>query len=235
MQPSLDVRLLRNFEMCLNGCRIVLPQGTQRLITFLALERMAVDRRFAAERLWPDNTAKRASANLRSALWQGNRAAGRTVIECCGPTLRLRAETSIDFRVALAQARRLDLGEGTQSDAAAMITTLSSPLLPDWSDDWLVFERERWNQVRLHALEKLAHQLKLEHDYVQALEAALAAVAIEPVRESAHRTLIEIYLAEGNGACALKHYQYYRGLLRRELGVAPSRQILRLVQDQASS
>jgi DNA-binding SARP family transcriptional activator len=129
----------------------------------------------------------------------------------------------------------LELGEQQLPIPSTMVKILSRPLLPDWTDDWLVFERERWNQVRLHALEKLAQQLTLEQDYLQALEAALAAVAIEPVRESAHRTLIEVYIAEGNGACAVKHYHYYKGLLRRELGVSPSRQIVRLVQNLVSS
>lgn len=106
---------------------------------------------------------------------------------------------------------------------------LSHALLPDWPDEWLLLDRERWDQVRLHSLETLAQHLMSEKRYLPALEAAFAAVAIEPVRESAHRTVVEIYLAEGNSACALKHYQRYRGLLQRELGVTPSRQMTRLI------
>ena len=65
--------------------------------------------------------------------------------------------------------------------------------------------------------------------YLRALEAGLAAIAIEPVRESAHRTVIEVYIAEGNAGCALRHYHRYRGLIRRELGVGPSREMVQLV------
>jgi DNA-binding SARP family transcriptional activator len=113
---------------------------------------------------------------------------------------------------------------------AEISAALSQELLPDWCDDWLLLERERWDQARLHALETLARQLMSTERFLPALEAALVAVAIEPIRESAHRAVIEIHLAEGNSACAMKHYQRYRGLLHRELGVAPSRRMIRLIE-----
>ena len=92
-------------------------------------------------------------------------------------------------------------------DYQDLIPALSQSLLPDWLDEWLILDRERWDQVRLHALENLARLLMIAEKYLPALEAALAAVAIEPVRESAHRTVVEVYIAEGNSACALRHYQ----------------------------
>ena len=93
----------------------------------------------------------------------------------------------------------------------------------------MLFERERWHQFRLHALENLAAQLQAEERYLDALQTALAAIAIEPIRETAHRIVIGIHLAEGNTASALKHYQHYRGLLQRELGVVPSVRMDQLV------
>jgi DNA-binding SARP family transcriptional activator len=33
---------------------------------------------------------------------------------------------------------------------------------------------------------------------------------------------MEVHIAEGNLACAIKQYQHYRQLMERELGVAPS-------------
>ena len=55
-----------------------------------------------------------------------------------------------------------------------------------------------------------------------AVQAGLAAVAGEPLRESAHRILIEAYLAEGNVAEAIRQYASYRHTLYDELGVEPS-------------
>ena len=56
----------------------------------------------------------------------------------------------------------------------------------------------------------------------------------EPIRESAHRTVIEIHIAEGNSACAIKHYQRYQSLLQRELRVLPSQRMDRLVRTLGS-
>jgi DNA-binding SARP family transcriptional activator len=61
------------------------------------------------------------------------------------------------------------------------------------------------------------------------VQVGLAAVAAEPLRESAHRLLIQGHLAEGNLAEAVRQYDFYRTLLSRELGIEPSPTIKRLV------
>ncbi len=57
----------------------------------------------------------------------------------------------------------------------------------------------------------------------------LGAVRSEPLRDSAHRSVIEVHLAEGNHAEALRQYDGYRRLLADELGLPPSPAIRRLV------
>ncbi|MEU4496969.1 bacterial transcriptional activator domain-containing protein [Streptomyces sp. NPDC023998] len=108
---------------------------------------------------------------------------------------------------------------------------LSRQLLPGWSEDWLIMERERWDHLRVYALESLAHRCQMAQDYLHALQMALAVIAIDPIRETAHRIVIEVHLAEGNVASALKRYHDYCDFLRQELNVAPSPQMTRLVRD----
>jgi DNA-binding SARP family transcriptional activator len=95
-------------------------------------------------------------------------------------------------------------------------------LLPGWYDDWVLAERELVRQKWLHFLEELGRRLTAEGRYGQALEAALAAVRAEPLRESAHRVLIDIHLAEGNFGEARRSYQQLTTLLEEELGLEPS-------------
>ena len=95
-------------------------------------------------------------------------------------------------------------------------------LLPEWFDDWIVVERERLRQVRLHGLEALCDRLSAAGHHSQAVQVGIAAVADEPLRESAQRTLIQAHLAEGNVSEAVRQFQVYRRLLREELGVGPS-------------
>ena len=70
----------------------------------------------------------------------------------------------------------------------------------------LIIERERFHQLRLRALECICEALTAKGDYAGALEAALAAIAAEPLRESAHRALIGVHLAEGNRAEAVRQF-----------------------------
>jgi DNA-binding SARP family transcriptional activator len=86
-----------------------------------------------------------------------------------------------------------------------------------------------FRQARLHALDDMCARYLRRGNARAALEAGLAAIRVDPLRESAHRRVIEVHLAEGNAAEALRQYQLYRRALREELGLAPSGQIRRLV------
>jgi DNA-binding SARP family transcriptional activator len=104
-------------------------------------------------------------------------------------------------------------------------------LLPGWYDDWVLLERERLRQMRLHALEHVAALLVGAGRYGDALQAAFSAASAEPLRESAHRIMVQIHLAEGNVAEALRAYERFRMLIADELGVQPTEKLERLVQD----
>jgi DNA-binding SARP family transcriptional activator len=62
------------------------------------------------------------------------------------------------------------------------------------------------------------------------MEVGLASIAGEPLRESAHRAVIRIHLAEGNKAEAFRQYRLYRTLLHDQLGLSPSAQMEELVR-----
>ncbi|MFD9030635.1 BTAD domain-containing putative transcriptional regulator [Streptomyces sp. NPDC059567] len=104
-------------------------------------------------------------------------------------------------------------------------------MLPGWDDEWLLLERERWDQLRLYALEALAQRFQSEGRHLSALQTSLVAASIDPYRETPHRIAVEVHLAEGNPACAVKRYHDYRRLLQAELKVAPSDRLTRLVRD----
>jgi DNA-binding SARP family transcriptional activator len=93
----------------------------------------------------------------------------------------------------------------------------------------VVVERERFRQLRLHGLESLCGRLTKSRIFAAAVEAGLAAVAAERLRESGQRVLIEAHLAEGNTVEALRQYRRFRALLRAELGLEPSPDLALLV------
>ena len=90
-------------------------------------------------------------------------------------------------------------------------------------------ERERFRQMQLHALEALSRRLVRMGLYARALDAALAAVAADPLRESAHRMVIDVHLAEGNAGEAVRQFRSLARVLHCQLGIGPSQPTVDLV------
>jgi DNA-binding SARP family transcriptional activator len=203
------------------GEPVSLPLGAQRVLAFLALHDRPMLRTSVAGALWQDAPEQRAGANLRSALWRLNRA-GLPLVDATVTALALAPQVGVDLRRVEELAHGVLDRRISCEDIDRPTRTLSGDFLPDWPDDWVLIERERFRQLRLHALESLCEQLTQLGRFGQAVEAGLAAVAGEPLRESAHRAVIKAYLAEGNQGEALRQYELYRRLAHAELRVAPS-------------
>jgi DNA-binding SARP family transcriptional activator len=213
----------------LPGGRREVPDGSKRLLAFVALNSGRVDRRQAAGSLWPLGNDERAAGNLRSALWR-LKGAGIDLVESRRCSLTLRAGTVVDVGVLCEWAARVVDGSASQDDLRAVNWRSDSmDLLPGWYDDWVIFERERIRQRLLHALEALSQLLVAAGRCADAVEAAISAVGADPLRESANRVLIEAHLAEGNLVEARRAYERYRDIIRRELGAEPGERLTRLV------
>jgi DNA-binding SARP family transcriptional activator len=94
-------------------------------------------------------------------------------------------------------------------------------------------EQEQYHQLRLYALEAMAKRLTTAGRHGEAVAAALAAVRAEPLRESAHRVLIDAHLAAGNRAAAQHQYEQCRRVLLDELGLEPTKSLRHLLSHTA--
>ncbi|WHT17514.1 BTAD domain-containing putative transcriptional regulator [Crossiella sp. CA-258035] len=188
----------------------------RRLLAYLALRGHPVSRAVTAAQLWPDLPAQRAHASLRTTLW---RLTGRELVSAGPSGLALAGTVRVDVR----EAHRL------AGDPEADMALFERDLLPDWPEDWLLLDREWFHELRLRALEALGEAHLCQGRPVPAWAAATAVVRAEPLRESGHRLLLRLHLAEGNAAAALRHYERFRRQLRAELGVAPSPRLHRLI------
>jgi len=220
-----ELRLLGAFELWRCGARLRLPLSAQRVVAFVALHEEPVLRARVAGSLWLDSPEGRAGANLRSALWRVHRVEPG-LVDASERDLRLGRAVRVDLREAENFARatlREDVGEYVDVDS------LTGDLLPGWYEDWVLFERERFRQLRLRALDTLSERLTRAGRIDEALEAGLLSVAGEPLRESAHRAVIQAHLADGNTFEALREYRLFRRLMREQLGLEPSWRIRELV------
>lgn len=219
--------LLGTFEATVDGEVVALPMSAQRVLAFLALHGRSLLRSFVAGSLWLESTDDKAAGSLRSSLWRVNRDA--RFVEANGEQLRLHAGVAVDLDDATEQAQRL-LDPSTSDCPSLNRFLMHDDLLPDWYDDWVAIERERYRQLRVHALEQLCERLLAAERFGEASEAGHAAVRIEPLRESAHRLVVRVHLAEGNESEALRHYNRFRDLLAGELALAPSAKMTALVE-----
>lgn len=228
-----SVHLFGGPYVVVNGRRRPVPEGSKRLLAFVALRRGRVERRLVAGTLWPVGGDDRAAGNLRSSLWR-LRSAGVEVMHCDKWSLSLSEHVRVDVHDLRAWADRLIGGSPLPQDlVCAPLAGDALDLLPGWYDDWMVLERERLRQRVLHALEAQSLELSRRGCHADAIEAAIGAVNAEPLRESAQRTLILAYLAEGNWIEAQRVLAGYRRLLARELRVAPSEDLVGLVVSHA--
>ena len=224
--------LLTGFDFQVGGKSLgSLASGSQRLLAFLALHSKAVARDTMAGTMWPESTEQRAGISLRSALSRLD-SASRNAILSASSGLSLVDTVSVDLREAQQIAHRLlsPSSEMVETDlSGAAVSLLSSDLLPDWYDDWVVSEAEDWRLLRMNALEAQSAALLKRGRHAAAAGSARAAIKAEPLRESATASLIRVHLAEGNQSDALRAFDRYRSLLNGVLGLEPTAMLTGLI------
>jgi DNA-binding SARP family transcriptional activator len=230
------LQLLGAWSLSCAGTPILMRPREQRLLAALALHG-GRPRQYIAGLLWPESTDNHAAGNLRAAVWKIDRAAPGLLIHD-RTHIQLAGGVSVDVGHLVDAAhdllalreRRLD-----GVDHLFLLTLLREELLPGWYDDWLMLERTRLQDLRQQALEQLADLLSERGDTAAALQAAHAAVAIEPLRESAHRSLITVQIRAGNHSDAVRSYTDFRSRIYTELGVTPSSHLESLVRPLVGS
>ena len=237
-RSGISLRILGSFELNAGGHSIPLGATSQRLLALIVLNSGRLPRSHAAGTLWPEQRSARAAANLRSALWRLHQCCP-DVVDASYHDLRLTPGVTVDLQhvsrvvhTLLDPTAELDSGELRD----AIHANLYDDIAPDiGADDWLSAERERFCQLRVHALEALSHRLLRVGWHGAAVEAALGATRADPFRESAYHLLIAAHLAEGSRYEARRHHAAYCALLRTELGLTPSDEFMSLLDNDRTS
>jgi DNA-binding SARP family transcriptional activator len=205
---ALELRLLGDFRLWQGETTVGLTPRAEHLLAFLAL-RNDTSRAAVTAQLWPDLDEAQARGCLRSTLWRLPRPDGLPLVATSGDRLYLTPFVQVDVNLLRERLDQWLWGEAPP----VKIGSLSWDLLPTWYDDWLVIDRERQRQIRLHALERMSAWYVCAERFDSAIEAALQAIAGDPLRESAHRCLIRAHLAEGNVSEARRQMRSYLALL----------------------
>lgn len=180
------------------------------LLAWLAVVGPTPRERLAAL-LWPDSPSDAARTALRQRL------------------SRLRRQFDGELVVG---ARTLMLADGVTHDLAGSPTLLGGLQLTERGtelDDWLSGERSRRReQQRAQLLERI-DALEQAGETSAALPLAQSLLALDPLREDAHRRLMRLHYLAGDRATALAAFDECERRLKHELGARPSPETLELL------
>jgi DNA-binding SARP family transcriptional activator/pimeloyl-ACP methyl ester carboxylesterase len=233
-----SLRLFGGFQARLEpGVPLTLPtRKAQALLAYLALRPDPAHHRDSlAALLWPDRPDEQARASLRHALYELRRAlvASPAVLLTEGDTVTVDPGL-IDLDVAAFS--RL-LGEDTPEALAQAAALYRGDLLAGLSlteepwEAWLREARERLREQAGDGLARLlAHQRKAGH-LEAATRSASQLLALDPLQEAVHRTLMRLHAQLGQRGAALRQYQHCVSALRSELGVEPEAETRQLYQE----
>ena len=239
--PSLKyaLALLGRFE--LTGPDGVVDLPSKKLAGLLAYLACTAPRPQPREKLsallWGSHFDAQAKQNLRQALYRLRKVLGQDALESDGEVVSLNAA-----------AIRCDVGrfealvrEGSRDALSAAADLYRGRLIDDvavseegWNE-WLAGERERLFELALGAMVGLGEQELAAGRAEHALKAGQRAIALNNLREDAHRLIVQALAATGRKAEALKHYQDLVALLKRELNTEPDAATRSLVAELRST
>jgi DNA-binding SARP family transcriptional activator len=217
--PRWHLGLLGHWRLVRDAATVDVGTRQQRCIAALALCGPR-SRGNLAGLLWPDSSEAHAAGNLRTCLFEISHRLPALVRARAG-VLELD-DVAVDVDGVHRLIHDIESSRGLAASADAIDALTAAELLPGWYDDWVVFEQERLTYRRLVALDALAEAALSWGDGNQAVRAAEAAVAIEPLRESSHLLLMRGHLLIGNRIAAYRAYEHLQDRLENELGIEPS-------------
>lgn len=211
-----------------------IARSVQGLLSYLALHRdVPQPREKLAEMLWHDAPPDLARSRLSTALWRLRRQLGgscdcaRVETAACGDIRFDAGGVWLDVNEFEEAARGfLDAPEQdvTQEQLRAVedgLSLFSGELMEGHYSDWVLRERVRLNDLKERCLMHLVRAYAAQGVYEKATEKAQTLLAIDPLREDAHRALMEIYSATGRRNLARRQFELCRHALSSELGVEP--------------
>ncbi len=236
---GLNLSFLGGFEACL-ASGPPLTFGTKKskaLLAYLALRPgMACTRDNLAALLWGDTADQQARNSLRqnlSLLRKSLSASDVQSVVSAGDTVSLSAD---GLTVDVAEFERL-AAQDTPEALEQAATLYRGDLLEGFAlseaafEEWLAVERGRLREVAQAALAKLLEHYSTAGPNERAVRVAVRLLALDPLQEPVHRTLMRLYVRQGRRGTALRHYQVMCETLRRDLGIGPEPETERLYRE----
>jgi predicted ATPase/DNA-binding SARP family transcriptional activator len=241
MSKRLALYLLGAPRLELNNSIITVDRRkTLALLAYLAVNRWGHHRDHISALLWPEYEQSKAFTNLRHILWEIRQAIGEGWIIAARDTIALIAEGADQpserfVWLDVARFKSLITESRSQNDILRRISLLSDSVKLYRNHFLTGFSLKNspdFNEWAFAESEELRHQLAsalgmLTNDYCSLGQAETAIphaerlITLDPLNESSHRQLMQVYIQAGQHTAAIKQYQTCEQILRKELGVDP--------------
>jgi predicted ATPase/DNA-binding SARP family transcriptional activator len=231
-QSDLRISLLGPFDVRIDGRPMerVRSRKEHWMLALLVLRHgREVRRDWLAETLWPDSRIDQSRAYLRLSLYLLKQALGSQAARLQSPTvhsLRLDLDDAdvdvIAFDAAIAR--------GDPASLHTAVSLYKGPLLEGCSETWAENEQHTREQNFLLALEQLADSERALGRLREASMLLHRLIRQDPLRESAHRALMQILADSGDYAAMATTYRDLRILLRQEVNADPSPETVALYE-----
>lgn len=233
--PGIELRLLGGFELRRpdGGPITIAPRKVRALLSFLGVNLgKPVAREALSTLIWGDVSAdEQARRSLRQALTTLRRELPDGALDARRDSIMLHPTAGVDVprfehdalqtdRASLEQALKLyrgDLLEGFSGRATDF-------------DAWVERERKRLQTLAADAMQRLCELQREGGDAAAAMATAMRLVAFDPLRESAHRALMELYAEAGRASEAVRQFNLLRAVLAEKLGAQPDAQTAALLE-----
>jgi DNA-binding SARP family transcriptional activator len=207
----------------------------QRRIALLALVATSPGETISRDRLlgflWPDRDEAVARHLLADSIYVLRKTLGERAIAASGETLRLSPDlvwTDVaEFRRAIAEERWTDALQLYRGDFLDGFHVRNAA---DF-DRWALAERDRLRAMAARAASTLADLLQEIGRPMEATAAAERALELAPSDEASFRNLVRLLIGTNNHARAHSVARTFIEYLAAELGVAPSAETTRLLQE----
>jgi DNA-binding SARP family transcriptional activator len=223
--PQLDIRLMGPPEVLVRGTPLMVD--TRKAVAVLALlgaEGRPFARDEIAALLWPDSddaaargALRRTLSTLRTAIGDGPLRIDRTRVDLD------RGQVHVDLDEIERASRSDDRGvleAATKLARGAFLAGFNLRDSPEF-DDWRAARAVAVERSVLAVFDRLASVAQEAGDLAAAIEAASRRLDLDPLDEAGHVRLMDLHLAAGDRAAALRQYRACVAVLDRELGVAP--------------
>jgi DNA-binding SARP family transcriptional activator len=100
--------------------------------------------------------------------------------------------------------------------------------------EWILEERERLHSLFIQLARTIVRHLGLRSCYYEAIQLARHALRFDPYREELVRHLLILLALDERRIDAIRYYDHWLGLIRRELGISPlptTRAIIEEIRD----